>query len=346
MREKYGVMDEFAFDRLAQAPLLTLSQVCARWHSIAIDTPSLWTDIFLSSQLWHTPSTTETAFNLLQSALERGKSYPLTVFLTNDDLPVPQSTLSLIAAHSQRWRAVTFDCHLSEIRRLMATDMPRVERIEFGYNIDMVESETEDLSTEISLKSAPHLRRLVFDATLCAHIVNLDREGLDVVRYRHLSSADIDTLVSLMSRLPTKQFQFQFFLDDYTRSPSHTITLGIPPTSSDIWDLSIGIDGEFHKQHCRQALSEILGSLTLPHLHTLAFRSTKYQRFPLLWPQPQFLALIARSSFHLNLRNLSLSHVQITEAQLLQFLPLLTALERLEIADHARVRSRERVGGR
>ncbi|KAJ6589593.1 hypothetical protein B0H19DRAFT_921989, partial [Mycena capillaripes] len=41
-----------ALNRLAHRSLLIASQVCARWHSIGMGTPSLWTKIHLDTALW------------------------------------------------------------------------------------------------------------------------------------------------------------------------------------------------------------------------------------------------------------------------------------------------------
>ncbi|KAJ6537726.1 hypothetical protein B0H19DRAFT_961923, partial [Mycena capillaripes] len=64
--------------RLAHAPLLTLSQVCLRWHRIALGTPALWGRLDLEGVLWTpAPNHLDNCMNLLRSALERGQSHPL-----------------------------------------------------------------------------------------------------------------------------------------------------------------------------------------------------------------------------------------------------------------------------
>ncbi|KAJ7081009.1 hypothetical protein C8R44DRAFT_653378, partial [Mycena epipterygia] len=40
--EEQSLLESFTIERLANHSLLTLSQVCARWHSIAICTPLFW----------------------------------------------------------------------------------------------------------------------------------------------------------------------------------------------------------------------------------------------------------------------------------------------------------------
>ncbi|KAJ7112278.1 hypothetical protein C8R44DRAFT_632194, partial [Mycena epipterygia] len=46
---------EIEMSRLAHSSLLTVSQVCARWHSITMGTSVLWSNLQLDSVLWQTP---------------------------------------------------------------------------------------------------------------------------------------------------------------------------------------------------------------------------------------------------------------------------------------------------
>ncbi|KAJ7154060.1 hypothetical protein C8R46DRAFT_808430, partial [Mycena filopes] len=66
-----------AMTTLAHGPILTLSQVCIRWHSVALGTPSLWNDIVLNGVLWATPECFDLAMRVLRFALERSANHPL-----------------------------------------------------------------------------------------------------------------------------------------------------------------------------------------------------------------------------------------------------------------------------
>ncbi|KAJ7090613.1 hypothetical protein C8R44DRAFT_534828, partial [Mycena epipterygia] len=63
---------------LAQEALLTVAQVCARWHSVVLGTPTLWNTIDLQNPaLWRASKQTERAMGLLRLALERIAKAPL-----------------------------------------------------------------------------------------------------------------------------------------------------------------------------------------------------------------------------------------------------------------------------
>ncbi|KAJ7090607.1 hypothetical protein C8R44DRAFT_990640 [Mycena epipterygia] len=104
------------------------------------------------------------------------------------------------------------------------------------------------------------------------------------------------------------------------------------------------VGDHFEASDCIQALSELLPSLGLPHLHELTFQSAEYPYAVIHWSETGFLPLGARSSFHTHLQSLRLRHVIITEAALLETLSTLPLLQQLEIADHE-LRCRARGSG-
>ncbi|KAJ7265366.1 hypothetical protein B0H12DRAFT_974405, partial [Mycena haematopus] len=65
-----------AVERLAQTTLLTLSQVCVRWHQVALGTPTLWDTLVLRG-VDRTPEMVEKAVRLLGIFLDRGEDCPL-----------------------------------------------------------------------------------------------------------------------------------------------------------------------------------------------------------------------------------------------------------------------------
>lgn len=326
-----------ALDRLAHLSLLKVSQVCARWHSIAMGTPSLWTKIHLDTALWRLPITTSKAMGFLQSALARSGRCPLTVLVTNAaDWPSHGPALKLLARHSTRWRAATFRCRLSDLRHLSSIkgNLPILE------TLVIVPSNTGS-ETVTLFKVAPRLRDLAIAGALRPHVSTPPLAQVSKVRCLDLASTDIAAAVSTMSHLSgANNFSLQFYLDDGTSNQPHNLDLAIRHTSSNVGHLAIGLLGEFFRNQCKQALGSIFAGLTLPRLEGLTFDSEKYPCFPLVWPQSQFLALCQRSAFHGHLQSLCLYHVHITEGQLLYCLPFLPALTTLAIADHERIRGR------
>ncbi|KAF8214221.1 hypothetical protein K438DRAFT_999975 [Mycena galopus ATCC 62051] len=324
--------------RLAQHHLLAASQVCIRWHNIALSTPSLWTNIRLHSGVWSSPVMTEKAMGLLRSALARSGHGPLTILVDNLTSSTHGPALQLLAQHSARWQQAVFRCPASDFEHLSRAkgNLPTLETLEIS-----TEEPTEVSQPVTVFEMAPRLRDFVMSGTLGTRILTPPLDCLSNVRCLNLASTDIATAVSAMAHLSVaNSFTLQFYLDDWTSSRSHAIDLDITHTSSDVANLAIGLLGDFFKHHCLHALGDIFAGLTLTRLEGLTFDSQGYPRFPLVWPQTHFLALCQRSSFHAHLNSLCLYHVHITEAQLLQCLAVLPGLTTLAIADH------ERVGGR
>ncbi|KAJ7138115.1 hypothetical protein C8R44DRAFT_868449 [Mycena epipterygia] len=82
-----------------------------------------------------------------------------------------------------------------------------------------------------------------------------------------------------------------------------------------------------------QALGEVMGCLTLPHLCELRLARSRFSDGIILWPVSQSESLSSRSSFRDTLRVLELPHVTITADDLIQSLASLGSLERLVISD-------------
>ncbi|KAJ7806925.1 hypothetical protein B0H14DRAFT_3765410, partial [Mycena olivaceomarginata] len=67
-------------DRLSGWHLLQLAQVCSLWHYTAMGTPKLWSTIAIDTTLWsRCTASADTLFSLLESSLNRGKDYSLTM---------------------------------------------------------------------------------------------------------------------------------------------------------------------------------------------------------------------------------------------------------------------------
>ncbi|KAJ7779838.1 hypothetical protein B0H16DRAFT_726827 [Mycena metata] len=141
--------------------------------------------------------------------------------------------------------------------------------------------------------------------------------------------------MSLMCHLPPSA---DFILKLALLDPNFNFhALVLPPITSDIRTLLLGFDGRsfngaFTLTSVGQTAAKTLACLALPHLTLLEIVSEEYPN--LTWPQPEFLALAARSSFHSHLLRLHLWHVVITEAELLECLAVRPSLEQLTISDH------------
>ncbi|KAJ6537987.1 hypothetical protein B0H19DRAFT_1181483 [Mycena capillaripes] len=320
----HGASFEAEIARLAHAPLLDLSRVCSQWHAIAIGTPSLWRDIQLDGALWDTASHIETALELLQSTLNRSRTSPLNLDLTQIAIhPFPPPVLQVLAAHSQRWRRL--QCPFSVIYAFAAIGckLPHLGVIDI-----------EDLSPNelgvLDLGPLPSLKHLSITGP-AARAKKMPLEQLNMLKYMAFVQEAPDILSSI-SRLP-KAAEFRLELVMWT-SGQEMLHVQFLPTTTTICILYIELVADFHPPDSEVVLGCIFAGLTLPCLEHFELKCRKYPRCVILWPHAEFLSLSERSSFDAHLRSLELYGVDITEAQLLECLAGLPSLERLAVADH------------
>ncbi|KAJ7216382.1 hypothetical protein GGX14DRAFT_604528 [Mycena pura] len=309
---------------LAHSWLLAVSQVCSRWHSIIMDTPTLWSACELTGALmWSTPRL-ETTMKVLKSVLERGRNCPISVIITDDDfLPLHGQVFGLLARHSHRWQSALFFCSLDGLD-LSVLHGKLLHLKALNLNIPEVSSPC----ALDAFASAPNLDDLYINSELLRStgpilpVKQLRRFKCDMVAYLEISSA-----LALLSRLPNVSY---FHLSFHTMDIKSSLlpALQIPPITSTISRLILAMEQRVDLDHSAQALGEIFASLTLPYLQEF-----ELQGFCLTWPHRNFLALCERSSFRRCLKTLGVSHIVITEKELLQVLSALGSLEYLHIAD-------------
>ncbi|KAJ7476761.1 hypothetical protein FB451DRAFT_1243897 [Mycena latifolia] len=324
---------EVEISRLAHAPLLELSRVCGRWHTIAIGTPSLWNEIQLDGVLWSSPIPKQAnALRLLQLALERGGNSPLTLMIRNDyDAVAYGPALDLLAAHSERWQAAAFGCPL-DIFTGLAAAKGKLSRLEY---LEIHLWDGEDNSTDLSsiFEVAPRLQDLTFGDCSPLAMSNFPLAQLSWLACLSLFPHDIPTVVSWTPRLGhAAELRLQFSL--ILQLPSDTLDLDIAPVTSDLASLYIEVMDPFHPPHSSQALGSIFRALTLPCLNKLELESKEYPHFPLTWSHAPFISMCTRSSFDAHLQSLDIYDVHISHADLLECLSCLPSLERLAISDH------------
>ncbi|KAJ7496512.1 hypothetical protein FB451DRAFT_1207955 [Mycena latifolia] len=319
--------------RLAHAPLLSLSQVCSRWHTIALGTPSLWREIQLDNVLWDTSESShiDKVLELLESALARGRNSSLTVMMICDvDKPPFYPALQLLTAHSERWQIASLKCPMTVIDAFSGVKgrLPRLENLE----LEIWDDESRELDI---LEVVPRLERLAFGGPLVA-ISKLPIGQLNSFSCLDMLSVEAPMVMSVMTQLK-RSAEFRLDLEIWHEDPSQVFDVNIPPLTSNISSITIEVLETFIPAQCRHTLGEIFANLTLPALEDLKLKSEQYPHLPLPWPHNDFLSLCARSSFHIHLRSLQLHHVIVTEGELLECLSNLPSLERLTISDHQAV---------
>ncbi|KAJ6504922.1 hypothetical protein DFH09DRAFT_1375277 [Mycena vulgaris] len=318
--------------RLARQPLLTLSQVCTRWHEIVLGTPSFWDTIELySMNFWCTERHFKRGLALLKLALDRGRNTPLTFGISIVDGMDCAGALKLLAQHCERWKTAHFYCCSSDLRHLRSIKgkLPFLETLE----LDTFEFEARDSYLVDQFAVAPRLRNFVVGPLLLPTLAPVHFDKLCTFGCVGQDPSQVPAAMSLMSRLPLAiEFRLQVFLSHWTAD--NITEIDAPPTSSSIVGFSMETCDYFTAEHCLKALSDIFTNLTLPHLRDLKFRSQEAPFSLIYWPHSAFMDLAARSSFHIHLHSLSLCHVVVTEAEFVEALAMLPLLQRLEISDH------------
>ncbi|KAJ6496049.1 hypothetical protein C8R45DRAFT_1131812 [Mycena sanguinolenta] len=302
---------------LAQEPLLRVSQVCSRWHTLVTETPSLWNTVSLHAfAFWGSTQQTQTTMGLLRLAFERNGSSPLNVEFDFFEGHARRygPALELIASHSARWESAKFVRSASDFgcRYLSSVkgNLPLLRTLQL--NLDGAALETLELPLE--------------------RLTTYECIGLE--------AQAIASAVASMSRLSHPCAvcieAFSHHHDDNQDTYSRAGGLRLPQTTSNISSLSLEVApfGRTFTARCLQTFAEILAALTLPSLRELSFKvDCDIPSLP--WPHSQFMVFSIRSSFHSHLHSLNLFYVAITETQLVDCLATLPALLHLSIADRA-----------
>ncbi|KAJ7479774.1 hypothetical protein FB451DRAFT_1171867 [Mycena latifolia] len=323
-------------ENLANLRLLTLSQVCSRWHTTVLETPTFWRKIDLDCVLWRTSSCLDRTVALLASTLRRGRDLPLILKITTDgNIPLHPRIFHLLASHSRRWASLTIFCDIDGICFSgLEGRLPMLEKLQ----LDPLRVSPPNPFNY--LKGAPALRRLhvtspLLDGISRNTLQNLVACGCEATCLPHIARS-----ISLLSQLPTTTSDFELALDCNKASidPNQTIDLHIAPQTSTISSFTLVLRNG-HPQHSLEMLAQILDSLTLPALREIHFGCVRYPRGILEWPHAQFVALSERSGFPHTLKILNVAHVSMAEPALLEVLSVLTSLEELQIADKRNVNS-------
>ncbi|KAJ6537739.1 hypothetical protein B0H19DRAFT_1240465 [Mycena capillaripes] len=321
--------------RLAHAPLLTVSQVCARWHSIALGTPALWGRIDLEAVLWTAPAHLDTVMELLRSALERSANHPLAVTVSNDAEVVPPHlpAFELLVQHSERWQTATFICPFSDLGCLagVKAKLPKLTILRlYCWGSPDAARALENFQI------IPCLKRIDLhaDKTNIASFSHLPWELVTEVRSGEMTREEPSVLTAfIMGRLsPGTALNLRLSL--HRQDPENDFPSDVSSITSNIAALTFRVSN-FSPICARKTLEAFLRNLTLPSLSEMTFLvADRRPHLPLPWPHSQFLSLAERSSFHAHLHILYLDHVTMSETELLQCLAALPALKLLSIADH------------
>ncbi|KAJ6513631.1 hypothetical protein C8R47DRAFT_1313789 [Mycena vitilis] len=314
---------------LANAPLLTMSRVCSRWHRIAMNTPTLWLKIEINGEALRgrTRSAVDKTLVLLNARLRRSLDAPLSISLKCDDEPLHSRIFGLLAQHSHRWETVHFGCSLKGIdTSVLRGRLPRLKNLSFLAAPEAIDF----LDIVPCLKALDGIPPSVLHSESFGALFR--RQSIRSLACQVDRRRDFHAAISLLPKLPVAT-------DLYLRikegpgghSPFHwSMPLQLPSVTAPISTL---VCVALIPAHVTAALRQIFASLTLPYLRQAALACGFYPKVVFEWPHTEFLGLCERSDLGRCLQALQIAEVRITERELTQILAVLPALERLEIGD-------------
>ncbi|KAJ7628220.1 hypothetical protein DFH06DRAFT_1442113 [Mycena polygramma] len=315
--------------RVAQRHLINLSQVCLGWHGIVMGTPSLWANIEVDLTL--DPSARgdfDRAITGVSRSLDLSGFYPLTIQVnTYADDAIPG--LKLLAQHCERWRVVDMYAWLdvSACISRVKGNLPRLERLGLGGF---------QLAEVGIFETAPKLTHVILSDFDNAPPGLPWSQLLEITYYSSrpepIAEGVIGHRLAILARC-SNQCEFNIYTLNLTGL--NLPIFDLVPVRSDIRILRLAILDLGDEEHCRQAVGEIVGTLTLPCLQELHLWSTRMDQ-RLFWPRDHFSAFASRSSFAQTLIKLSLHDMVITEDELVACLSEMCLLSELFIQDVAR----------
>lgn len=302
----------FSLPVVTNLPALVVSAVCTRWRSLALASPTLWSQIRLEISLLERRNDSHTVSKTLdggfmrttQLYLDRSANAPLSIILNAMDRGRNDSpALKLLLAHTYRWKTFAYggECALN---RLLGFDLPFpiLEKLELDPN------EQKQPGGVTCFRNAPNLRSVaggqISILSLAWNLTSLDtrlHEGEDMNLLRRYPA-----LTTLKLRSSKKTFEPG--ITSLAKLESFTLME------------RYGSDGA-----C-SLLESIFPTLTFPSLKELIILTEDLR---LVWSQMAFSAFISRSTCIIT--SFSLSRLTISDLNLIAALRLLPSLAKLNI---------------
>ncbi|KAJ7453193.1 hypothetical protein FB451DRAFT_1520400 [Mycena latifolia] len=326
-------VEEREMKSLSKWDMLLLSQVCAQWRAIVMETLKFWSDIVVCGNRWSENPTRP--LHLLRTSLERGARHPLTLSMDLSDVPdsIVHIALDLVVEHCERWQSVSFfvDMDITVLQRMrqIRGRLGMLERLEFHFLLSEMDGVVDDTDLAV-FENAPRLHHVHFGNLDLPPCPKLPWKQLRSFIYQYYGDEDIAASLALLRNVcPETTFELRDF-DPWGLD----LPLALPPLTAKVFSFRIAPCTRRDPHEAVQALGDLLNSLTLPQLCEFSIdRMPNQLRNAIYWPLNQFESLAMRSSFRDTLRSLELRHVIVTEGELFGFLASLASLERLVIAD-------------
>ncbi|KAJ7057567.1 hypothetical protein C8F01DRAFT_1306297 [Mycena amicta] len=162
------------------APLL-LSQICARWRDIALDTPELWSNIVLKDDL-------KASVDILSLWSARARTIPLTFSLETQNGELGPDMLVAAMENSEHWRSVDLYLPLPSYAVLSSVSgvpLPHLRHLSLRVPSDGGSSNPDlEPLPRLDLSGASQLREL--------HLVTFPYTLLHAVPLRQLTTLHMD----------------------------------------------------------------------------------------------------------------------------------------------------------
>ncbi|KAJ7274937.1 hypothetical protein C8J57DRAFT_1714664 [Mycena rebaudengoi] len=302
-------MDE-EFESVAQVHLLRLASVCSRWHTLVMGTPVLWSKVTVHNYYWSEHR--RELLDLLQLVLNRGVNSPLTVHAVHQTFRA--EPMKLLAQYSRRWRH--FSLETTQNLAWLSTvkgQLPILETLTIhGGTVGRKDLEP--------FQDAPLLTRLNYNGSINA-LSTFPLKQLHHLSYLAVDATELGHALSLMNNLSDTA---TFLLQAYTTEVD--LPLGLTPVAATLRAFVIILGDNLDR--AGKILGEIFDNLTM-QVQKLSILGCR-----LVWPHPQSLAFLSRSSLSRSLKVLEIPYAVITEATLAECLGELPALEHLAVSDH------------
>ncbi|ETW77386.1 hypothetical protein HETIRDRAFT_388921 [Heterobasidion irregulare TC 32-1] len=193
----FDATDELASFKLRNAPTL-LTTVCKRWRDIALDTPQLWSNIYIGTPQ---EAFTSSAKQTLGSWLARSAHFPLTITIYAMGIgDYIEACFDMLVAHAHRWACVIVldaTVALNLLSRHPDRQQSILSRFLFEQCVkDIKPSEIDSLSD--LLCHAPRLREVVMRFTSTQW--TLPWTNLTHLSLRPYHPASIPDTVDMLSR--------------------------------------------------------------------------------------------------------------------------------------------------
>jgi F-box-like len=273
-------------------PPLLLGRICSSWRTISLNTPELWSSIYIPRR------TRATAIPLIEAWLQRSGAMPLFIEINSLSSDFPSAVLDVFIPYSGRWRNLALYMSNTTLAGLFAkTTLPSLDTLMLR-----VSGRPQQLTIPSSAKQLRSIA-LVMSRGIRPkpHIFVFPWSQLSYISVTSLSGS-IDDSWDILSHCSALTY-CSLFAAASTSSPRTSPPLCLPHLS--MLQLTTNLDpGPF------------LDSLILPCLVELEIDFIDIRDEPNTWPKLPIITLVARSSCQLRsftLRNKSVSEPDLVE---------------------------------